>query len=373
MTDELSALDVPLVLHVVPSARARGAQREARALADHLDRPGIRAHRVLSLSDGPEEVPVDATLTHPGDGSPTVGFDPRLALTLRAGLRRMDPDVVVAHGSEPLKYLVPSMTGRRRPLAYYAIGTYSGSGRAAQLAVWRLLLKRADVVAAEGDEVRTECVERLGVPAAHVVLAPNGRDPEVFRPRSSRTAGPPTLLFVGALTAGKGPDRFIDLVSQLRSDGVDLEAQVAGDGPLADGLAGPARAAAVSLLGPRTDVAEVMGRADLLVFPSRPAGEGMPGVLIEAGMAGLPVVATDVPGVRSIVRDGETGLVVPVDDPGALASATAHLLGDPARRAAMGQAARRHCRAHFSLDDVAERWLSILEPLLASSTGAGSR
>jgi glycosyltransferase involved in cell wall biosynthesis len=123
----------------------------------------------------------------------------------------------------------------------------------------------------------------------------------------------------------------------------------------------------VALLGARSDVAEVMGRADLLVFPSRPAGEGMPGVLIEAGLAGLAVVATDVPGVRSIVQDGRTGLVVPVDDPGALATATARLLGDAALRRSMGEAARRHCRDHFSLDAVADRWLSLLEPLLASA------
>ena len=367
MTDELCSLDVPLVLHVIPSSRARGAQREARALADRLDRPGVRAHRVLSLSEGPDEVRVDATLPHRGDGAPTVGFDPRLALTLRAGLRRMDPDVVVAHGSEPLKYLVPSLVGRRRPLAYYAIGTYSGSDRAAQLALWRLLVRHADVVAAEGEEVRDECIDRLAVPPSRVVLTPNGRDPEEFRPRPPVDTGPPTALFVGALTEGKGPDRFIEMVAALRSRGIALQADMVGDGPLAGGLRGVAEAAGVALLGARSDVAEVMGRADLLVFPSRPAGEGMPGVLIEAGLAGLAVVATDVPGVRSIVQDGRTGLVVPVDDPGALATATARLLGDAALRRSMGEAARRHCRDHFGLDAVADRWLSLLEPLLASA------
>ena len=322
MTDELCSLDVPLVLHVIPSSRARGAQREARALADRLDRPGVRAHRVLSLSEGPDEVRVDATLPHRGDGAPTVGFDPRLALTLRAGLRRMDPDVVVAHGSEPLKYLVPSLVGRRRPLAYYAIGTYSGSDRAAQLALWRLLVRHADVVAAEGEEVRDECIDRLAVPPSRVVLTPNGRDPEEFRPRPPVDTGPPTALFVGALTEGKGPDRFIEMVAALRSRGIALQADMVGDGPLAGGLRGVAEAAGV---------------------------------------------APDVPGVRSIVQDGRTGLVVPVDDPGALATATARLLGDAALRRSMGEAARRHCRDHFSLDAVADRWLSLLEPLLASA------
>ena len=71
-----------------------------------------------------------------------------------------------------------------------------------------------------------------------------------------------------------------------------------GDGPLRDALALPAEKARVELLGSRSDVAEQMRRADLMIFPSRPEGEGMPGVLIEAGLSGLPVVATAVPGVR---------------------------------------------------------------------------
>jgi glycosyltransferase involved in cell wall biosynthesis len=385
MTDQLCTTDAPLVLHVIPTARARGAQREARALADRLDTPATRVHRVLSLFAGPAEVEVDASLDFAGhNDTPSLGFDPRLALSLRAALARMDPDVVVAHGSEPLKYLVPAMAVRRRPLVYYAIGTYSGSPRPLQLRLWRFLMRRADVVAAEGQEVLDECVGRMAVPPGRVVLAPNGRDPEQFRPAppvgsagpgspGQVASGPPTgseaplVAFVGALTEGKGPDRFIGMVGALRSLGVALRAMVVGDGPLGPGLAAPAAAAGVVLLGGRSDVAELLSGADLLVFPSRPAGEGMPGVLIEAGLSGLPVVATDVPGVRSIVVDGTTGVVVPPDDPDALASATARLLGDAALRSSMGRAARSHCEDHFGLAAVGDRWLSILQPLLEGS------
>ncbi len=94
----------------------------------------------------------------------------------------------------------------------------------------------------------------------------------------------------------------------------------------------------------------------------------MPGVLIEAGLSGLPVVATDVPGVASIVRDGVTGFVVGVDDVEAMAAAAGRLLEDPELRTAMGTAAREHCLTHFSLAVVAERWLALLEPLLAEAT-----
>ncbi len=353
------------MLHVIPTTLARGAQLEARALADELDTPGLRLHRVLSLFEGPPEVPVDCSLGHRDRGTPGVGFALRLVSQLRSTLGRLDPAVVVAHGGEPLKYAVPAMVGHHRPLVYYAIGTYSGADRRIQLELWRRLMAKADAVAAEGEEVLEECLIRFGVPSPRLTLAPNGRDPEVFHPPSGqRTTDPPLVLFVGALTSGKRPDRFIEVVARLRADGLQLRAELIGDGPRREVVAGPAKAAGVELRGSRPDIAEQMRRADVVVFCSRPAGEGMPGVLIEAGMSGLPVVATSVPGVTSIVKDGETGLVVPVDDVSAMVAATARLVADPELRQRMGEAARARCTEHFSLAAVASRWLAILQPLV---------
>lgn len=360
--------DVPLVLHVIPTGMARGAQREARALADHLDMPGTRVHRLLTLFAGNEEVVSDFSLGHPGGTSPAVGFDPRLTVRLRSELARLAPTVLVAHGSEPLKYLVPATIGRRTPLAYYAIGTYSGSGGRAQLELWRRLVARADAIAAEGDEVREQCIDLLGVPAARVAVTPNGRDPDVFHPDPAvPDRAEPTLLFVGALTAGKRPDVFIELTAMLRASGVRCRSLLAGDGPMRDKIAGAATDAGVELLGSRSDIADLMRRSDLMVFPSRPAGEGMPGVLIEAGMSGLAVIATDVPGAGTIVVEGETGFVTAVDDLEALTAHAITLLEDPGLRQAMGRAARTHCTANFSMDAVGRRWMSLLQPLLDSA------
>ena len=363
--------DVPLVLHVIPTTVARGAQREARALADRLDRPGVRSHRVLSLFDGPAEVTADISLHYRGGRAAGTGLSPGLVVRLRSALARFDPTVVVAHGSEPLKYLVPAMAGRHRPLVYYAIGTYSGGPGRFQLRLWQTLMARADVVAAEGHEVLDEVVTRLGVPEARAVLAPNGRDPELFHPRGPDAPGPepaepepPRVVFVGALTPGKRPDLFIDLVARLRADGVGVRAELIGDDPLRGELADAARSAGVEMRGPRADVADQLRRADVMVFTSDAAGEGMPGVLIEAGLSGLPVVATDVPGVRSIVADGDTGVIVAVGDPDGLAAATTRLVGDPGLRAALGRAARQRCLDRFSLAAVEERWLSFLQPLV---------
>ncbi len=271
----------------------------------------------------------------------------------------------MAHGSDPLKYLVPALVGRRRPLAYYAIGTYSGSRhRRLQLRMWRQLLARVDVVAAEGYEVQAECTELLGVPAERVVMTPNGRDPQAFFPGEGARRARPRLIFVGALAPGKRPDHFIDVVAHLRSTGLDFDAQLVGDGAMGDQLARPAGRAGVELLGARSDVAELLRQADLLLFTSSAVGEGMPGVLIEAGLTGVPVVATRVPGVDTIVDHGRTGLVVDRDDLAGMVTATASLLHDAALRTAMGRAARQHCASRFSLDSVASAWLEVLLPLL---------
>jgi glycosyltransferase involved in cell wall biosynthesis len=361
----------PLVLHVIPSTVPRGAQREARALADSLDAPGVRRHRLLSLTgsgQGTEgEVAVDFALGG-GAAVSAVGFDPRLVLRLRRALAALSPALVVAHGGEPLKFLVPAMVGHRRPLAYYAIGTLAPPGhRAGRKAMWRFLARRPDLVTAEGEEVLDECRALLGVPADRLVLVPNGRDPEEYRPLAdARTRSVPVVAFVGAFTDQKRPDRFIEIVSALRARGLDFQALAVGDGPLYSALVEPARAAGVELLGARGDVARVLQGVDVLVFPSLPRGEGMPGVLIEAGLSAVPVVATAVPGVDAIVADGETGLVVGVDDLVGAVEAAALLLTDHDRRLTMGQAARRRCLERFSTEVVARGWREALVPMLAA-------
>jgi glycosyltransferase involved in cell wall biosynthesis len=363
----------PLVLHVIPTALARGAQREARALADRLDTPGLRRHLVLNLFDGPQEVPVELSLGHVAGKVAARGFRPSLVLRLRSRLGELAPSVVVAHGGDPLKYLVPALP-KGVPLVYYATGTFGASDRRAQVLLWRALMRRAAVVACEGEEVLAQCRDLLAVRPERLHLAPNGRDPNRFHPPSTeskarRTPGePPVVAFVGALNKGKGPDVFVEVVASLRATGLQLRAVLCGDGPLRQELTLPCEGAGVEMLGSREDVENVMRDADVFVFPSRPTGEGMPGVLIEAGLSGLPVVATDVPGVRAIVEDGETGSVVPVDDVPAMARATASLVCDPELRERVGAAGRRRCEERFTIDRVARCWLSFLEPLLVEGS-----
>jgi glycosyltransferase involved in cell wall biosynthesis len=121
---------------------------------------------------------------------------------------------------------------------------------------------------------------------------------------------------------------------------------------------------AVRFLGARDDVPAVMSAADGYVMSS--AWEGMPMVLLEAAAAGLPIVATAVGGNGEVVRDGESGFLVPARDFGVLGAGMLRLMAVPEeQRRAMGERGREHVRANFGLQRVAERWERVYWDALA--------
>lgn len=358
------------MLHVVPRDLARGSQVYARALADRLD-GRCAEHEVLSLF---ESEPLALRPEHRLDIRPgrlrTAGYDPRVPVRLFRRLRRLRPDVVVTHGGEALLYVVPVLP-RRTVLVHKRIGIASEARlNAAKRWLHRAAMRRAAAVAAVSAETLEETRRVFGLPEDRLHLLPNGRDPDAYRPRAQWAGSEPALLYVGELEAVKRPERFIALVAALRVQGVALRASMAGSGPLVEPLGPDASAAGVELLGRRADVPELLATSDVLCLTSRT--EGMPGVLIEAGLAGIPAVTTDVSGARAVVEDGVTGFVVPVEDFDALCARTRQLLESPELRRRMGRAARERCVEHFSIDVSADRWADLLARVARSPGQAGA-
>jgi glycosyltransferase involved in cell wall biosynthesis len=353
-----------LVLHVLPYDLARGAQRYARELRSRLDTPEIR-HRILTIFASPSrELGADVALDVPLAFAQRFGFDPRAALALARELRKSTPDLVVAHGGAPLKYLA-AISRREPPVVYYKIGiAHSAALRHGRRLMHQALLTRASRVAGVSQECLDEAEQSFGVPRSHLVLIPNGRDEKHFHPGAGHDDERPRLIFVGHLTASKRPERFIELVRRLRRSGVELSASMVGDGTLRASLTQAAREAQVELLGHSDDVPALLRAADLLAFTSIPDGEGMPGVFIEAGLSGLPVVSTDVPGAGTVIANGETGFVVGVDDLDAFVDRAKLLLEDAELRRRFGAAARLRCLAGFTLDASVARWQDLLTGLL---------
>ena len=150
------------------------------------------------------------------------------------------------------------------------------------------------------------------------------------------------LGFVGHLVEQKRPDVAVEVVRLLVAMGLDVHLVVVGDGVLAVDLREQIRrdglGDVVTLLGHRDDVEHVLGGVDLVLLTS--SSEGMPGVAIEAQMAGCPVVSFPVGGVSEVVCHGETGVVLQSHDPAAMADEVRRLLHDQPTLALMGKEAR---------------------------------
>ena len=183
---------------------------------------------------------------------------------------------------------------------------------------------------------------------------PNGV-PVAEAATDSRTSN--VVLCVSRLVPKKGIDVLIDAFVPLARTHPDLVLEIAGSGPLLDALEARVHAlglgARVRLLGRLTsdDVARAYQRCAMVVLPcrvdERGDRDGMPTVLVEALARGVPVISTDVAGVPELVRDGDTGLLVPPDDPPALAAAIGRLADDRALAARLGAAGRTLVRDEF--------------------------
>ena len=158
---------------------------------------------------------------------------------------------------------------------------------------------------------------------------PNAIDRSVFQARRRGTAdSPPTIGSIGRLEPEKGFDSLIAASRLLRAEMPDVQVLIAGRGSQRSHLEDLATGSPVRFVGPLAggeEVAEFLGQLDAFVLPSR-FGEGRPNVLIEALACGVPVVATDIPGVGETVGTG--GLLVPPEQPAELARALSAVLAD---------------------------------------------
>jgi glycosyltransferase involved in cell wall biosynthesis len=199
-------------------------------------------------------------------------------------------------------------------------------------------------------------------------LVGHGVDAERFAPNELHHGDGLRLLAVGRLVAKKGFDVLVDTMTRVDPT---VTLTIVGDGPEREELL-----AAIAARG-LTDHITIAGRithdalpavyaaADAVVVPSRvdrsDDRDGLPNVLLEAMSSGRPVIASDVAAIGTAVRDGHTGLLVPSDDPVALAHAIDALRRDPVRRRRLGDAAREHVLTHHELASCSRHLVATLE------------
>ncbi len=308
-----------------------------------------------------------------------------LLRVLRA-YRRIRPDLVHHVAMKPIVYgTLAARLLRIRAIVNAPVGLgfvfTSNSLRARALrpllsATLRALLDPpgARVVLENGDDARA-LVEAGWVREADVRLVRGaGVDLERFAPPMVPPSGTPRVVLPARMLRDKGVEEFAAAARALLSEGIDAEFLLAGSAdPDNPSAIPPARLRELGArpglrwLGHVDDMPALLARCAVACLPSY--REGLPKALIEAAACGLPIVTTDVPGCRDVVRDGVDGLLVPPRDAVALAAALRRLLGDAALRSAMGGAARARAVAEFGSDRVEGETLAVFREALAAAAG----
>lgn len=239
----------------------------------------------------------------------------------------------------------------------------------------RLLLRCTDRVVAVSDEVARGVAALQGIPPGLLTVIPNGVRLDQAPPPEAGSrldGGAPVIAAIGRLAPEKRLDLLLQALVLLGRTSPGVRCLILGTGPERGSLEALARDLG---LGGRV---EFLGEQRCVesFFPSLAAvvncsdREGLPLSLLEAMAAGVPVVATDVGGNPEIVRDGETGILVPPGDPGSLAAGIGRMLSNPRAAGAMAAAARALVRQRHSLAAMAGRYEQLYEEVLRTGRRA---
>jgi glycosyltransferase involved in cell wall biosynthesis len=303
--------------------------------------------------------------------------DPRGLVRLVRLVRAWRPDVLHSHMvhanlmARVLRLITPV------PVMVSTIHNIYEGGRL-RMAAYRLTNALVDHVTIVSQAAADRFVRERIVPESLLTVIPNGVDTEQFRriPRevghslrhSLGLEGEFVWLAVGRFEIAKDYPNMLRGFARVRERFPQAVLLLVGRGSLQSETERLAQSLGlgngVRFLGVRDDVVQVMSAADGYVMSS--AWEGMPMVLLEAAAAGLPIVTTRVGGNHEVVRDGESGFVVPPRDHEALGRAMLQLMElSETQRRSMGDRGREVIRAHYGLNRVVERWEELYRDVLA--------
>jgi glycosyltransferase involved in cell wall biosynthesis len=300
------------------------------------------------------------------------GFDPHALSSVFRYLRGVEPDIVMIHGTAlgipilaaraMLRHRWSVVVRECQPNHQKSRGHWAGSYFAVRL---------ADAVVYLTEEYRTEVLAQLRFKdhrnRTHVI--PNAVELADYMVQGPRASYPVTLAMISRLVPLKDHSTLISAVRLLVEERghSDIRLYIAGDGPLlgelktlTDSMGLQDYITFTGLLG-NADVIALLEQTDIYVHCT--LGEAMSNSILGAMAAGLPIVASNVDGVRNNLRNGEDGLLIPARDPQACADAVESLIRDPDRRHALGSAARHRIVSEFSREIVVGRYLEIFTQL----------
>ncbi len=291
-------------------------------------------------------------------------------------IRRVRPDVLhlvtlkpVIYGGIAARFMkVPAVVAAISGLGHVFVAHDARTRlvRALVTVAYRLALNTPRVSGVFQNGSDRDVLEKIGAVQRDrtVLIRGSGVDLSQYRP-SPEPAGIPVVVFAARLLAAKGVHEFVEAARLLRSSGMEARFLLVGDADPSnagsvtyDDIARWRSEGSVDVLGHRDDIAAIFAACNLVVLPSY-YGEGLPKVLVEAAASGRAVVTTDMPGCREAIDPGETGVLVPARDAGALAQAIRELLTNSTARRLMGQAGRRLAEREYAIEHIAAQHLEI--------------
>ncbi len=365
------------VLHIISSCGMYGAEAVILNMSRMLNEGPHRSVVGVFLNSSNPNVQLHESASREGIESHVIPCSGRLD---RGAIRRirelaaqMGADVVHAHGYKADLYVYFALRRSRMALVSTCHTWYDVDAKDYFYGVVdRLTLRSYERIVAVSEGVR-EYLLRARVRAEKISMIRNGIDLRTFDRASAVVKAElgwsayPLVGLVGRLSIEKGVDIFLAAAALVLAELPDTKFVVAGDGPdraKLDALIGElGMGASVRMLGRRDDMAAVYASLDLMVSSSR--REGLPMAILEAMASRVPLIATAVGGVPTVVLDGRTGVLVPEVDAGMLAKGIVALLRDGALRERLGVAARQLVEDEFSAQRMTADYLRVYEEAVA--------
>ena len=348
------------VAQVLNSTAVGGAEMVVLRLAGRLQELGWRPEVVTLRGEGSlSEAFARAGISVTDLAVPPGGGVWAMRRAVRRWLHADAPDVIHTHNVSPLVAVALALPRRNRPRFVHTKHGRARSDSWHGRLLTRWAAQRPDAIAAVSRDALERAVTLEGFPVDRTSLIYNGIETGTGGVREPRPGA--RLVTVARLEPVKAIDVMVRAIAALRRDGITPSLTVVGDGserPALERLVAHLDlGTSVRFAGWSADVQPHLREADAYIMSSR--SEGLSLTLLEAMAAGLPIVATAVGGNPEVVEADVTGLLVPRDDPEALAAAIRTVLQDPGRAAAMGRAGRDRVVARFSLDGMASAYAQL--------------
>jgi len=308
----------------------------------------------------------------------SLGGDVKAFTTLVKEIRIFKPHVIHTHTAKAgFLGRMASIVSLQRSIRVHTFhghllnGYFGSFKRSLVVIAEKSLALFTDQLLAVGDKVRQDLLNAgIGSINKFGLMPPGLSIGSLLRKEESkRVLGLPSdrlqCAFIGRVTQIKRPDRFLDVVSEIKKRGAELDFFIAGDGELLELCRERIKNEdlPVTVLGWQSDIERVLSAADIVVLTSD--NEGTPLSLIQAGMAGLPVVTTNVGSVPEVVLDGVTGSITALDVE-EIADALEKLVADEGLRAQYGDAAQKFTLSHFGMKRLVSDHEELYKKLIAS-------